>query len=175
MQERELHDSIDTHDQIRQNAESGRGDASALDDAQSQRETLKRVQAALPESAPAPDMLTITAQDAEDAVRGLLPLDYGEEGLTRDEIRDRYPALPLGIYLRLPASRRFTSARDTLHAASLAPSRAEGEYLGENPDIPDAASVADGGPPAWGPTPLDAVDGVEDSGSAEDRDILQPE
>ncbi|MEO7002129.1 MAG: hypothetical protein ABI274_10105, partial [Ktedonobacterales bacterium] len=71
--------------------------------------------------------------------------------------------------------RRFTSAQDVLHAASLAPSRAEGEYLGENPDLPEAASLADGGPPAWGPTPLTSIDAVEDGGSAEDRSTLQPE
>ena len=144
-------------------------------DEQAQRETLKRLQGVTPETDESPSALTITRQEAEDAVIALAQLDYGAEGLTRNDIRKQYHALAQGIYLRLPSSRRFTSAQDVLHAASLAPSRAEGEFLGEDPDLPDAESLADGGPPAWGPTPLTAVDATEDSGSAEDRSKLWPE
>ena len=144
-------------------------------DEQAQRETLKRLQGVTPETSEQPSALVITRQEAQDAVVALTQLDYGDEGLTRNDIRKQYKGLAPGIYLRLPSSRRFTSAQDVLHAASLAPSRAEGEFLGEDPDLPEAESLADGGPPAWGPTPLTTIDATEDSGSAEDRSTLQPE
>ena len=35
-------------------------------------------------------------------------------------------------------------------------------------DVPEAESLAEGGPPAWGPSPLYTIGGVENSGSAED-------
>jgi hypothetical protein len=90
-------------------------------------------------------------------------------GLTRDQIRRKYRELPRNIYLRLPASKRFRSADAVLYDAGIAPSRAEGDFLGRAPDLPEAESLDEGGPPAWGPSPLFTPGGAVDSGSAEDR------
>jgi hypothetical protein len=102
----------------------------------------------------------------------LMELHYGQDGLTRDEIRKRVRDLPEAIYLRMPSSRHFLSADEALHDAAVARSRAEGDFLGPNPDIPEAQSMEDGGPPAWGGDPLLTIDGVEDGGSAEDTEGL---
>lgn len=90
-------------------------------------------------------------------------------GLTRDQIRRHYRALPQGVYLRLPSSKRYYSPAMVLHDAEIAPSRAEGEFLGAAPDLPEAESLDEGGPPAWGPSPLFTPGGAVDGGSAEDR------
>lgn len=121
-------------------------------------------------SAKAPD---ITADELRSTARALERLPWGEAGLTRDQVRRAYRELPRAIYLRLPASKRYTFAREVLHDAGFAQSRAEGEFLGAHPDIPEAESLGDGGPPAWGPPPLFSVGGVEDGGSAEDRAVLE--
>jgi len=121
------------------------------------------------DEAPEPE-LEITAEDERQAIQRLGALEWPAEGLTRDQIRRKYRDLPKGIYLRLPSSKRYYSATEVFYDAEIAPSRAEGDFIGAHPDIPEAESVADGGPPAWGGTPLFTVDGVEDSGSAEDRD-----
>lgn len=91
------------------------------------------------------------------------------KGLTRLQIRRKYRGLPQAIYLRLPASRRYHSADDMLRDAAIAPSRAEGDFLGANPDLPEAASREEGGPPAWGPDPIFTPGASVDSASAEDR------
>jgi hypothetical protein len=83
--------------------------------------------------------------------------------------------MPKGLYLRLPSSKRFYSEAEVFHDAAIAPSRAEGDFVGAHPDIPEAESVADGGPPAWGGEPLFTVDAVEDSGSVEDREPSEDE
>jgi hypothetical protein len=121
------------------------------------------------DEAPEPE-LEITAEDERQAIKRLDALEWPPDGFTRDEIRRKYRDMPKGIYLRLPSSKRYHSAVEVFHDAEIAPSRAEGDFVGAHPDIPEAESVADGGPPAWGGTPLFNVDGVEDSGSAEDRD-----
>jgi hypothetical protein len=92
-------------------------------------------------------------------------------GLTRVQIRRKWRALPQAVYLRLPDSKRYTSAEDVLHDAQIAPSRAEGEFLGPYPDLDvlEELSVDDGGPPTWGPDPLFTPGTAVDSGSAEDR------
>lgn len=116
--------------------------------------------------------LTLTPEEALEAGAHLERLEWGR-GLTRDELRLRYHELPLGIYLRLPDSKRFHSAVEVLHEAGVAPSRSEGDFLGPNPNLPDAEE--DGGPPAWG-----AVSGVFpvskplESGSATDTEGLLP-
>ena len=51
--------------------------------------------------------------DLRDVRAALEHLDFGEHGLTRNELRDRLPDLPDVIYLHLPDSKRFTSARCT--------------------------------------------------------------
>ena len=76
--------------------------------------------------------LAITPDEALETAYCLEGLDW-RHGLTRDEIRVRYSALPLGLYLRLPDSKRFTSVEETLHEAGVAPSRAEGDFLGRTP------------------------------------------
>lgn len=122
-----------------------------------------------------PDALAqLSSDDLETATLHLMELRFGEEGLTRDQIRKRYRDLPEALYLRLPASRRFLSAEDALRAVGSARSRAEGDFMGDQPDIPEATSVADGGPPAWGGDPLLTRDAVEDGGSAEDTEGLEP-
>jgi len=120
------------------------------------------------DEAPEPE-LEITAHEERLAIQRLGALEWPPEGLTRDQIRRKYRDMPKGLYLRLPSSKRFYSAAEVLYDAEIAPSRAEGDFLGAHPDIPEAESVADGGPPAWGGPPLFNIDGVEDGGSAEDR------
>lgn len=114
--------------------------------------------------------LAVSPEEERAAIAALRQLPWGEEGMTRDMIRKRYRALPLGMYLRLPSSKHYTSAEQVIHDATIARERAEGEFLDEDPNVPEAESLADGGPPAWGPTPLFTPGGVIDGGSAEDRD-----
>lgn len=126
-----------------------------------------------PEPQAEPDALTqLTTDDLDMVMLRLMELDYGEDGLTRDQIRKRYRELPEVIYLRMPSSRRFLNAEEAMRDVLDARSRAEGEYLGPQPDIPTADSIGDGGPPAWGGDPLLTVDAVEDGGSAEDTEGL---
>ncbi|HEY7850656.1 MAG TPA: hypothetical protein VIC27_11365 [Ktedonobacterales bacterium] len=122
-----------------------------------------------------PDALRqMPVDEFETAILQLMELDYGQDGLTRDQIRKHYRDLPEAIYLRMPSSRRFLSAEEALRDVVEARSRAEGDFMGAQPDIPEQASVDDGGPPAWGGDPLFTLDGVEDGGSAEDtRGLLQ--
>jgi hypothetical protein len=112
----------------------------------------------------------LSADDLETLALRLMDLDFGANGLTRDQLRRHLKDLPEAFYLRLPASRRYRSAAAVLRDAGSAPSRSEGDFLGPNPDIPEAESLDEGGPPAWGSTPLLTRNGVEDSGSAEDTD-----
>ena len=90
-------------------------------------------------------------------------------GLTRTEIRHKYRALPESLYLRLPSSKRYHSADEVLREAGLARSRAEGDFMGADPDLPEGAAQAEGGPPAWGPDPNFTPGASVDSASAEDR------
>ena len=90
-------------------------------------------------------------------------------GLTRLQIRRKCRALPQSVYLRLPSSRRYYSAEAMLRDAAIAASRAEGDFLGPGPDLPEEESREDGGPPAWGPDPIFTPGVSVDSASAEDR------
>jgi hypothetical protein len=121
-----------------------------------------------PEAAPEA-LAAVSTDDIETLALRLMDLDYGPDGLTRDQLRRRLKELPEAVYLRLPASRHYYDAAEVLRDAGSAPSRAEGDFLGANPDIPEAESLDAGGPPAWGPDPLFTPHGVEDSGSAEDE------
>lgn len=103
-----------------------------------------------------------------DLRRALNALDW-EHGLTRRQVRRRCPLLPHSIYLRLPDSKRYYAANDVLHDALISASRAEGEFLGPTPDLPEEESQDEGGPPAWGPSPLFTPGGSVDSASTEDR------
>jgi hypothetical protein len=102
--------------------------------------------------------------------RALYALNWSA-GLTRRQVRRRCRILPQSVYLRLPDSKRYYAADDVLHDARIAPSRAEGEFLGTYPDldVEEQESLEEGGPPAWGPSPLFTPGGAVDSGSAEDR------
>jgi hypothetical protein len=120
-----------------------------------------------------PDALAQMSHDElETVMLRLMELDYGEDGLTRDQIRKRYRDLPEAVYLRMPSSRRFMNAEEAMRDALEARSRAEGEFLGAEPSIPDQESVGDGGPPAWGGDPLLTMDGTLEGGSAEDTAVL---
>lgn len=116
--------------------------------------------------------LILTPEELRDAEQALAHIDWGEEGLTRDEIRERYPKLPSALYLRLPSSKHFTSEADVLHNVSDSRERAEGEIPGDSAESPEAESIADGGPPAYGPDPIFSRHGTEDGGSAEDTEEL---
>ncbi len=117
----------------------------------------------------------LTLERLRDVIEALARLDW-RGGLTREQIRRKCRALPEGIYLRLPDSKRFQSVTEVLHEAGIAPSRAEGEFLGAYPNIPAEESIAFGGPPAWGQQPAVFPQGASvDSGSAEDREGPLPE
>lgn len=132
----------------------------------------KGIRAPVPENGDAG--LQVTPEQALNAVIALEALDWSS-GLTRDEIRRRYHDLPVAIYLRLPDTKRFASSAEVLREVGIAQSRAEGDFLGANPDIPTEASLGDGGPPAWGQQPsVYSSDVSIDGGSAEDRDGLLP-
>lgn len=112
--------------------------------------------------------LALTTEVVTQVARALAPLDW-RQGLTRHQIRRKVPGLPRAIFLRLPDSKHYSSVGEVLHDAGVAASRAEGEFLGSDPEIPEAELLAEGGPPAWGPSSLYTVGGVVDGGSAEDN------
>jgi hypothetical protein len=116
--------------------------------------------------------LILTPEELADAERALDALDWGEEGLTRDEIRDRYPKLPSALYLRLPASKHFTSTDDVILNVADSRERADGEIPGDSAESPELDSLSDGGPPAWGRDPIYSRYGKQDGGSAEDTEEL---
>ncbi len=112
--------------------------------------------------------LALTREEIVATAAALHAMDFGAEGLTRNQIRGRYHALPKAVYLRLPSSKHFINALEVLQEAEIAPSRAEGEFMGANPNLPEAEAIEDGGPPAWGPTPLFTPGGIVEGGSMED-------
>jgi len=117
------------------------------------------------------DVPEVTPEEVRAAFAALDTLDWSQ-GLSRDQIRRKYPELPEPIYLRLPSSKHFTSPEEVLHDAGVAASRAEGDFLGADPDLPDEEAVEDGGPPAWGGDPI--FNGpTQDGGSAEDTEGLE--
>lgn len=126
-----------------------------------------------PEPQAEPDaLIDLSDDELETVTLRLMELDFGEDGLTRDQIRKHYRELPEALYLRMPSSRHFLTADEALRDALDARARAEGDFLGAQPDIPDAESVEDGGPPAWGGDPLLTRDAIGDGGSAEDTQGL---
>ncbi|HEU5438251.1 MAG TPA: hypothetical protein VFU88_03090 [Ktedonobacterales bacterium] len=120
--------------------------------------------------------LSVTPDEVLHAENALHSLDW-RHGLTRDEIKAAYPELPVGIYLRLPATKKFTSPLEALHECGLAPSRAEGMFMGANPEVefPEEESVDEGGPPGWGDQPaVYPLGATIEGGSAEDTEGLLP-
>src|SRR5260221_6794936 len=86
------------------------------------------------------DALYVSPDEAIDAAIRLEDLKWGH-GLTRDQILQQYPELPLGIYLRLPDSKRFDSAVGVLHDAQVGASRAEGGIHGDSSEPPAIESI----------------------------------
>ena len=120
--------------------------------------------------------LRVTHPEVMAVERELRGLDW-HGGLHRDDIKARWPEFPVGIYLRLPASKKYYSADEALRECGLAPERAEGMFMGANPEaeFPEAESVDDGGPPGWGDQPAVYPLGAEiEGGSAEDTEGLLP-
>jgi hypothetical protein len=115
----------------------------------------------------------ISADEALETLLGLEQLDWSA-GLNREQMRRRYRALPEAIYLRLPTTKKFYSAEDVLREAGISASRAEGEFLGPNPELPALDAIEDGGPPAWGPQPgVYGEHAANEAGSAEDTRGLE--
>ncbi len=82
-------------------------------------------------------------------------LDYGEHGLTRNDMRAQAPDVPDIVYLHLPDSKRFANAAEALHEVRAAPGRAEGEFIAATDDTEDAE--ADYGPAGYGDSlPIDS-------------------
>lgn len=120
--------------------------------------------------------LRVTTTEVVAVDGALRRLDW-RGGLHRDDIKARWPEFPVGIYLRLPASKKYYSADEVLLECGVAPARAEGMFMGANPEaeFPEAESVDDGGPPGWGDQPAVYPQGAEiEGGSAEDTEGLLP-
>ncbi|HKS70031.1 MAG TPA: hypothetical protein VJQ45_06405 [Ktedonobacterales bacterium] len=120
--------------------------------------------------------LRVTRPEVVAVERELSRLDW-KGGLHRDDIKARWPGLPVGIYLRLPASKKYYSPEQVLVECGLSSDRAEGMFMGANPEaeFPEAESVNDGGPPGWGNQPAVYPLGAEvEGGSAEDTEGLLP-
>ena len=94
-------------------------------------------------------------RSAREAIRTRLEhANYGEHGLTRNDLRAHIPDLPEAIYLHLPDSKRFRSADEVLHEVRSSAWRAEGEFVGPDDLIPSEGAEADYGPAAYGDSPL---------------------
>ncbi len=91
----------------------------------------------------------MSQQTTLENARALLDrLDYGEHGLTRNDMRAQLPDLPDIIYLHLPDSKRFNTTDETLHEVHASPGRAEGEFIAATDDTENAE--ADYGPAGYG-------------------------
>src|SRR5438270_13950185 len=94
-------------------------------------------------------------RSARDAIRTRLEhANYGELGLTRNDLRAQLPDLPEAIFLHLPDSKRLRSADEVLHEVRSSAWRAEGEFVGPDDLIPSEGAEADYGPAAYGDSPL---------------------
>lgn len=82
-----------------------------------------------------------------EARAALQQLHFGEQGLTRNDMRAQLSSLPDSIYLHLPDSKRFYNADEVLHEARTAAGRAEGEFIAAGDDTEDAE--ADYGPAGY--------------------------
>jgi hypothetical protein len=92
--------------------------------------------------------------DLEALRRQLASLDYGEHGLTRNDLRARIADLPDAIYLHLPDSKRFGSAEEILYEVRTSAARAEGEFIAADDNTPSDGAEAEYGPAAYGDSPL---------------------
>ena len=84
----------------------------------------------------------------------LAGLDYGDHGLTRNDMRAQMPDLPDVIYLHLPDSKRFRGAAEVLDEVRSSAARAEGEFMDAGDNTPDDAAERDFGPAGYGGDPL---------------------
>src|SRR5436305_13105733 len=93
-------------------------------------------------------------RSALDAIRARLErVDYGEHGVTRNDLRAQIPDLPEAIFLHLPDSKRLRSADEVLHEVRSSAWRAEGEFVGPDDLIPSEGAEADYGSAAYGGSP----------------------
>ena len=90
-------------------------------------------------------------------------LKFGN-GLTRDQIREQLHELPDDVCLHLPAIKPFLSADDVLEYARSARTRADGEFVRGELDIPVEGATEDFGPPAYGDSLSPGNDLVEGQG-----------
>lgn len=90
----------------------------------------------------------------EQARHELERLDYGEHGLTRNDLRQRIAGLPDAIYLHLPDSKRFRGAGEVLNEVQRSAARAEGEFIAADDNTPSEGAQADNGPAGYGDDPL---------------------
>lgn len=94
-------------------------------------------------------------QSALNALRTRLEsLEYGEHGLTRNDMRVRMADLPDDVYLHLPDSKRFRNADEVLHEVRTSSARSEGEFIAPDDNTPSDGAEADYGPAAYGDSPL---------------------
>lgn len=120
--------------------------------------------------------LRVTASEAAAVERDLRRLDW-RGGLHRDDIKALWPQFPVGIYLRLPASKKYYTPEEVLVECGLSSDRAEGMFMDDNleAEFPEAQSIEDGGPPGWGDQPAVYPQGTAiEGGSAEDTEGLLP-
>jgi hypothetical protein len=90
----------------------------------------------------------------EQARRELEGLDYGAQGLTRNDLRAQIADLPDDIYLHLPDSKRFRGADEVLNEVNRSAARAEGEFIAAADNTPSEGAQADNGPAGYGDDPL---------------------
>jgi hypothetical protein len=81
-------------------------------------------------------------------------LHYGEQGLTRNDMRVQMADLPDAIYLHLPDSKRFRSADEVLYEVRTSAARSEGEFIAADDNTPSDGAEADFGPAGYGDSPL---------------------
>lgn len=103
-------------------------------------------------------------------------VNFGQRGLTRNELRQQVPDFPEQVYLRLPDSKRYRSLDDVLDQTGWhSLSRAEGEFTDPLDSIPASGATDDGGPPAWGNSPLventPVVEAPDDQSITGEREI----
>lgn len=87
--------------------------------------------------------------------RQLDGIDWGH-GLTRDGIKKRFSGLPEEVYLHLPSEKEFRSSAELVAYAERA------IEIADRMVIPAEGAAEDGGPEAWGDSPLETVVEVPD-------------
>lgn len=81
--------------------------------------------------------------------RQLEDIEWGQ-GLTRDAIRKRFRGLPEEVYLHLPSEKKFRNAEELVTYAERA------IQVADRLIIPPEGAAEEGGPEAWGDSPLES-------------------